>query len=54
MNKAGGSVTISNVTATGVGAAGTYNCPYPAGSPAMTFAGSGNTGWDTEWENCTT
>jgi hypothetical protein len=38
----GGTVPISNVTATGVGAPGRYNCPYPAGSPAMTFTGSGN------------
>ena len=48
----GGTVTISNVTATGVGTAGRYNCPYPAGSPAMTFAGSGNSGWDTDWSDC--
>jgi hypothetical protein len=50
----GGSVTISNVTASGVGAAGTYNCPYPEGSPAMAFTGSGNSGWDDTWEDCDT
>jgi hypothetical protein len=48
----GGTVAISNVTATGVGAAGRYNCPYPPGSPAMTFTGSGNSGWDSDWSDC--
>lgn len=48
----GGSVTISNVTATDVGAAGTYNCAYPTGTPPMQFNGSGNSGWDTQWEGC--
>ena len=48
----GGSVTISNVTATDVGAAGTYNCAYPTGTPPMQFAGSGNTGWSSVWEGC--
>jgi hypothetical protein len=45
-----GSVTISNVTATGVGAAGTYNCGYPSGS--MQFTGGGNTGWSSVWDGC--
>jgi len=48
----GGSVTISNVTATDVGSAGTYNCAYPTGTPPMRFASSGNSGWDSSWEGC--
>jgi glucose/arabinose dehydrogenase len=49
-----GSVTISNVTATDVGVTGTYNCSYPTGTPPMTFGGSGNSGWDGVWEDCST
>ncbi len=50
-----GEATISNVTATDVGAAGVYNCPFPTGVPPMTLQdGGGNTGWDTEWQDCTT
>ena len=41
-----GSVAISNVTATDVGAAGTYNCG------GLQITGSGNSGWDTRWEGC--
>ncbi|MEO3753948.1 glycosyl hydrolase family 28-related protein [Streptomyces sp. B6B3] len=48
-----GEATISDVTATGVGAAGVYNCPYPTSVPPMTLRdGGGNTGWDTEWQDC--
>ncbi|MGW0665822.1 glycosyl hydrolase family 28-related protein [Streptomyces sp. NPDC002746] len=48
-----GAVTMSNVTATGTGAAGVYNCPYPEGSGSFTLTdGGGNTGWDTTWDDC--
>ena len=47
-----GSVSISNLTASGVGVTGTYNCPYPSSTPAMTFSGSGNTGWTGTWGDC--
>ncbi|WP_199199251.1 discoidin domain-containing protein [Amycolatopsis sp. CA-128772] len=49
-----GSVTISNLTASGVGVTGTYNCPYPASIPKMTFSGSGNSGWTGTWGDCST
>ncbi|MEQ0564271.1 discoidin domain-containing protein [Amycolatopsis sp. NEAU-NG30] len=49
-----GSVSISNLTATGVGVTGTYNCPYPASIPKMTFTGSGNSGWTGTWPDCST
>ncbi|MEV4314151.1 discoidin domain-containing protein [Actinocrispum sp. NPDC049592] len=49
-----GSVSISNVTASGVGVTGTYNCPYPASIPKMSFPGSGNSGWPGTWTNCAT
>lgn len=41
-----GSVAIPNVTATDVGAAGTYNCG------GLQVTGSGNSGWDSRWEGC--
>jgi hypothetical protein len=47
-----GSVTISNVSASGVGVTGTYNCPYPTNIPPMTFPGTGNSGWSGTWTNC--
>jgi len=47
-----GRVSISNVSATRVGAAGRYNCPYPNTIPPMAFEGSGNSGWDTTWSGC--
>lgn len=48
-----GAVTMSNVTATEVGAAGVYNCAYPEGSGTLTLTdGGGNSGWDTTWEDC--
>jgi len=51
----GGSGTFGNVTATGVGAAGVYNCPYPAGGSAFEVTdGGGNTGWDSTWDDCST
>ncbi|WP_229378108.1 discoidin domain-containing protein [Streptomyces sp. VRA16 Mangrove soil] len=48
-----GAVKFSNVTATGVGAAGVYNCPYPSGSGTFTLTdGGGNSGWDSTWSDC--
>ncbi|NEB76614.1 mycodextranase [Streptomyces sp. SID14478] len=48
-----GAAKFSNVQATGVGAAGVYNCPYPAGSGTFTLTdGGGNSGWDTTWDDC--
>ncbi|MEV4056370.1 discoidin domain-containing protein [Amycolatopsis sp. NPDC049688] len=49
-----GSVSISNLTASGVGVTGTYNCPYPTSIPRMTFTGSGNNGWTGTWGDCST
>lgn len=48
-----GTVTISNVTASDVGVTGTYNCSFPTGTPPMEFEGTGNSGWDGEWADCT-
>ncbi|MEV0071874.1 discoidin domain-containing protein [Amycolatopsis sp. NPDC050768] len=47
-----GTVSISNLTASGVGVVGTYNCPYPSSIPKMTFTGSGNSGWTGTWNDC--
>lgn len=47
-----GSVSISNVSASGVGVVGTYNCPYPTSAPKMTFNGSGNSGYSGTWGDC--
>ncbi|WP_410596905.1 discoidin domain-containing protein [Amycolatopsis sp. lyj-23] len=49
-----GSVSISNLTASGVGVTGTYNCPYPTSIPRMAFSGSGNSGWTGTWSDCST
>ncbi|MFC8831141.1 glycosyl hydrolase family 28-related protein [Streptomyces sp. NPDC057137] len=50
-----GAVTFSDVKATDVGVAGTYNCPYPAGSGTFEITdGGGNSGWDTAWDDCAT
>ncbi|WP_449339243.1 discoidin domain-containing protein [Streptomyces chartreusis] len=50
-----GAATFRNVTATGVGAAGVYNCPYPAGSGPFTLTdGGGNSGWSSTWSDCST
>ncbi|MEV5719646.1 discoidin domain-containing protein [Amycolatopsis mediterranei] len=49
-----GTVSISNLTASGVGVTGTYNCPYPTSIPRMTFTGSGNNGWTGTWGDCST
>ncbi|MGW7384237.1 discoidin domain-containing protein [Streptomyces sp. NPDC054794] len=53
--EAQGAAAFRNVTATGVGAAGIYNCPYPSGSGAFTLTdGGGNSGWSSTWSNCST
>ncbi|MEU6064211.1 discoidin domain-containing protein [Streptomyces sp. NPDC047082] len=53
--EAQGAATFRNVTATGVGAAGVYNCPYPASSGSFTLAdGGGNSGWSSTWSDCST
>ncbi|MDI5965950.1 discoidin domain-containing protein [Streptantibioticus silvisoli] len=54
-NETKGSATFSNVTATGVGAAGIYNCPYPTGTGTFSVVdGGGNSGWSSTWNDCTT
>jgi hypothetical protein len=51
--EAPGAATFRNVTATGVGAAGVYNCPFPAGSGSFTLTdGGGNSGWSSTWSDC--
>ncbi|MFF8731399.1 discoidin domain-containing protein [Streptomyces sp. NPDC015171] len=51
--EAQGAATFRNVTATQVGAAGVYNCPYPAGSGSFTLGdGGGNSGWSSTWSDC--
>ncbi|MEU7057652.1 discoidin domain-containing protein [Streptomyces sp. NPDC046197] len=53
--EAQGAATFRNVAATGVGAAGVYNCPYPAGSGSFTLTdGGGNSGWSSTWADCST
>ena len=53
--EAQGGAKFSNVQATGVGAAGIYNCPYPSGSGAFTLTdGGGNSGWSSTWSDCST
>ncbi|MGY4978346.1 discoidin domain-containing protein [Streptomyces sp. 900105755] len=53
--EAQGAATFRNVTATGVGAVGIYNCPYPAGSGSFTLTdGGGNSGWSSTWSDCST
>ncbi|MEG8278989.1 discoidin domain-containing protein [Streptomyces sp. AHA2] len=48
-----GAATFRNVTASGVGAAGVYNCPYPNGSGTFTLTdGGGNSGWSSTWSDC--
>ncbi|KOV61965.1 glycosyl hydrolase family 28-related protein [Streptomyces sp. MMG1121] len=51
--EAQGTAAFQNVTATQVGAAGLYNCPYPAGSGSFTLTdGGGNSGWSSTWSDC--
>ncbi|MET8612381.1 discoidin domain-containing protein [Streptomyces misionensis] len=53
--EAQGAATFKNVIATGVGAAGVYNCPYPANSGSFTLTdGGGNSGWSSTWSDCST
>ncbi|MET7686456.1 discoidin domain-containing protein [Streptomyces sp. NPDC005483] len=53
--EAQGAATFRNTTATGVGAAGVYNCPYPANSGTFALTdGGGNSGWNTTWSDCST
>ncbi|MFJ4948287.1 discoidin domain-containing protein [Streptomyces sp. NPDC088760] len=53
--EAQGAATFKNVTATQVGAAGVYNCPYPANSGSFTLTdGGGNSGWSSTWSDCST
>ncbi|MFI8237437.1 discoidin domain-containing protein [Streptomyces sp. NPDC085866] len=53
--EAQGAATFRNVTATQVGAAGIYNCPYPANSGSFTLTdGGGNSGWSSTWSDCST
>ncbi|MEU6257138.1 discoidin domain-containing protein [Streptomyces sp. NPDC047043] len=53
--EAQGAATFRNVTATSVGAAGIYNCPYPASSGTFTLTdGGGNSGWSSTWLDCST
>jgi hypothetical protein len=50
----GGSVSISNVTASRIGVVGTYNCPYPSNISPLVIGGSGNSGINGTWTNCAT
>ncbi|WP_436842959.1 galactose-binding domain-containing protein [Streptomyces collinus] len=53
--EAQGAATFRDVTASSVGAAGVYNCPYPANSgPFMLTDGGGNSGWSSTWSDCST
>ncbi|MFD4727813.1 discoidin domain-containing protein [Streptomyces seoulensis] len=53
--EAQGAATFKNVTATQVGVAGIYNCPYPANSGAFALTdGGGNSGWNSTWADCST
>ncbi|MEV6543734.1 discoidin domain-containing protein [Streptomyces sp. NPDC051665] len=53
--EAQGAAKFSNVQATGVGAAGIYNCPYPSGSGVFSLTdGGGNSGWSSTWSDCST
>lgn len=48
-----GSAKISNVKASGLGATGVYNCPFPTGSGTFTIDdGGGNSGLDSVWDDC--
>jgi len=46
-----GSASVSNVTASGIGRAGVYNCAYPGGTFSLN-RGAGNSGWDSTWSGC--
>ncbi|MGA5036381.1 discoidin domain-containing protein [Streptomyces capoamus] len=51
--EAQGAATFKNVTADQAGAAGVYNCPYPANSGSFTLTDAGgNSGWSSTWSDC--
>ncbi|MET8810933.1 discoidin domain-containing protein [Streptomyces sp. NPDC004549] len=51
--EAQGATTFKNVTATQVGVAGIYNCPYPSNSGSFALTdGGGNSGWSSTWSDC--
>ncbi|MGW1044962.1 discoidin domain-containing protein [Streptomyces sp. NPDC002547] len=53
--EAQGAAVFRNVTASGVGSAGIYNCPYPSGSGSFALTdGGGNSGWNNTWSDCST
>ncbi|MEU7084929.1 discoidin domain-containing protein [Streptomyces achromogenes] len=53
--EAQGAAVFKNVTAVQVGAAGVYNCPFPANSGSFTLTdGGGNSGWSSTWSDCST
>lgn len=53
--EAQGAAGFRDVTAASVGAAGVYNCPYPANSGTFALTdGGGNSGWNTTWSDCST
>ncbi|MFD9002626.1 discoidin domain-containing protein [Streptomyces sp. NPDC059582] len=53
--EAQGAATFRNVTATSVGVAGVYNCPYPTNSGTFALGdGGGNSGWSSTWSDCST
>ncbi|MBW8089308.1 discoidin domain-containing protein [Streptomyces hygroscopicus subsp. hygroscopicus] len=53
--EAQGAAKFSDVTASSVGAAGVYNCPFPAGSGTFEVTdGGGNSGWSSSWPDCST
>ncbi|WP_458246582.1 discoidin domain-containing protein [Streptomyces sp. MAI_2237] len=53
--EAQGAATFRNVSATAVGVAGVYNCPYPASSGTFVLTdGGGNSGWSSTWSDCST
>ncbi|MFI8990442.1 discoidin domain-containing protein [Streptomyces antimycoticus] len=53
--EAQGAAKFSDVTASSVGAAGVYNCPFPTGSGTFEVAdGGGNSGWSSTWSDCST
>ncbi|MEE1665011.1 discoidin domain-containing protein [Streptomyces sp. WAC07094] len=53
--EAQGAAVFRNVTASGVGSAGIYNCPYPSGSGSFALTdGGGNSGWNSTWSDCST
>ncbi|WP_243659648.1 discoidin domain-containing protein [Streptomyces sp. BK205] len=53
--EAQGAASFRNVTATSVGSAGIYNCPYPANSGTFALTdGGGNSSWNSTWSDCST